>query len=60
MEIGKKIFDLRNLYIIFCMKTSIYSPDSNKCEFSSVGQFNENLGQHLIVIVFREIQDFNY
>ena len=60
MEIGKKIFDLRNPYIIFCMKTSIYSPDSNKCEFSSVGQFSENLGQHLIVIVFREIQDFNY
>ena len=30
----------------------------NKCGFPSVGQFDENLGQHLIV--FRGIQDFNY
>ena len=37
------------------MNTSTYFPDSNKCEVPSAGQFNKNLGQHLIVIAFRGI-----
>ena len=40
------------------MNTSMYSPDSNKCGAPSVGQFDKNLGQQLIAIVFRGIQDF--
>ena len=42
---------LYETYILSYMNTSKYSPDSNKCEVSSVGQFDKNLGQHLIVIV---------
>ena len=42
------------------MNTSAYSPDSNKCCVPSVGKFDKNLGQNLIVIVFRGIKDFNY
>ena len=37
------------------MNVSTYSPGSNKCGVLSVGQFDKNLGQHLIVIVFRGI-----
>ena len=38
---------------IYC-PVSAYPPDSNKCEFPSVGQFDKIMG-HLIVIVFRVI-----
>ena len=37
------------------MNRSMYSPACNKCEVPSVGQFDKNLGQHLIVIAFRGI-----
>ena len=42
------------------LRTALYEhnnvlPDSSKSRFPSVGQFDENLGQHLIVIVFRGI-----
>ena len=39
------------------MNKSTYSPDSNEYGVPSVGQFDR---QHLIVIVFRGILDFNY
>ena len=45
------VFVLRNLYIVLYEK----SPDCNKCGIPSDDQFEKNLGQHLIVIVFREI-----
>ena len=54
MEIGKKSM-FYGAYILPCMNTSTYSPDSNKCGVPSARQFNINLGQHLIVIPFRGI-----
>ena len=37
------------------MNTSTDSPDTNEYVVSSVGQFDKNLGRHLIVIAFRGI-----
>ena len=50
-EVGKK----KKVFTkpIYC-PVSAYPPDSNKCEFQSVGQFDKIMG-HLIVIVFRVI-----
>ena len=48
-----------------CLKEPIYylvwtySLDSNKCGVQSVGQFDKNLGQPLIVIAWRGLQDLN-
>ena len=36
------------------MNTSTYSPYTNKCGVPSVGQFDNNSGQHLIVKYLRE------
>ena len=60
MEIGKKkVFALRNLVYCPLMSASLYSSSSNNCEIRiSVAQFDQNLGQELIVLVFREIRDF--
>ena len=41
------------------MSTSRYSPDS-KCGVPSVVQFDKNLGQHSLAIVFTRISVFNY
>ena len=51
MEIG-----FSGTFILSCMNTSTYSRESNKCGSPSVEQFDKNLGQHLIVIVFRDRQ----
>ena len=52
----KKKYLFKGTYLLLSMKTLICSPDSSKCGVPSVGQFDKNLGQHLIEILFREIR----
>ena len=49
----RKMYLLYRIYVLPCVSTSTYSPDSNNCGVPRVGQFDKNLGQRLIVIVFR-------
>ena len=41
--------------LIYCPVWTYQRTLLNKCRFLSVGQFDKNLGQHLMVIVFRGI-----
>ena len=53
------VFVLRTLVYCPLMSALVCSSDSNNCGVPiSVAQFDQNLGQQITVVVFREIWDF--